>query len=74
MTPSSLTLRLLLVRVTATGDLPAFVYEDKGEHHILMKMVGLLYNLRARTVGINQIKNLFMRHLDVNANKEMNMM
>ena len=74
MTPSSLTLRLLLVRVTATGDSPAFVYEDKGERHILMKMVCLLYNLLARTVGINQIKNLFMRHLDVNANKEMNMM
>ena len=52
----------------------AFVYEDKGERHILMKMVCLLYNLRARTVGINQIKNVFMRHLDVNANNEMNMM
>jgi hypothetical protein len=60
--------------VLATGDSPAFVDEDKGERHILMKMVCLLYNLRARTVGINQNKNVFMRHLDVNANKEMNMM
>jgi hypothetical protein len=51
-----------------------FVYEDTGERRILMKMVCLLYNLRARTVGINQIKNVFMRHLDVNANNEMNMM
>ena len=51
-----------------------FVYEDTGERRILMKMVCLLYNLCARTVGINQIKNVFMRHLDVNANNEMNMM
>jgi hypothetical protein len=51
------------------------VYEDTGERRILMKMVCLLYNLRARTVGrINQIKNVFMRHLGVNANNEMNMM
>jgi hypothetical protein len=50
------------------------VYEDTGERRILMKMVCLLYNLRARTVGINQIKNVFMTHLDVNANNEMNMM
>ena len=51
-----------------------FVYEDTGERCILMKMVCLLYNLRARTVGINQTRNVFMRHLDVNANNEMNMM
>jgi hypothetical protein len=31
-----------------------FVYEDTGEHRILMKIVCLLYNLRARTIGINQ--------------------
>jgi len=51
-----------------------FVYEDTGEHHILMKMVCLLYNLRARTVGIKQIKNVFMKHLNEDANNEMNMM
>jgi hypothetical protein len=51
-----------------------FVYEDTGERRILMKMVCLLYNLRARTVGINQIKNVFIRHLDANANNDMNMM
>ena len=39
-----------------------------------MKMVCFLYNLHARTVRINQIKNVFMRHLDVNTNNEMNMM
>jgi hypothetical protein len=51
-----------------------FVDEDTGEHQILMKMVCLVYNLRARTVRINQIKNMFMIHLNVNANKGMNMM
>jgi hypothetical protein len=51
-----------------------FVYEDTGEHRILMKMVCLLYNLRARTIGINQIKNVFMSHLNVDANNKMNMM
>ena len=51
-----------------------FVYKDTSEHCILMKMVCLLYNLRARTLGINQIKNVFMSHLNVDANNEMNMM
>jgi hypothetical protein len=51
-----------------------FVYEDTGERRILMKMVCLLYNLRARTVGINQIKNVFMKHLNKDANNKMNMM
>ena len=39
-----------------------------------MKMLCPLYNLRARTVGINQIKNVFMKQLDVNANNEFDMM
>ena len=51
-----------------------FVYEDTGEHHILMKMLCLLYNLRACTVGINQIKNVFMKQLDEDANNEFDMM
>jgi len=51
-----------------------FVYEDTSEHRILMKMVCLLYNLCARTIGINRIKNVFMKHLNVDANNEMNMM
>jgi hypothetical protein len=51
-----------------------FVYEDTVEHRILMKMVCLLYNLHARTVGINQIKNVFMKHLSEDANNEFNMM
>jgi hypothetical protein len=51
-----------------------FVYEDTGEHHILMKMVCLLYNLHARTVEINQIISVFMKDLNEDANNEFNMM
>jgi len=51
-----------------------FVYEDTGERHILMKMLCLLYNLRARSVGINQIKNVFMKQLEEDTNNEVGMM
>ncbi len=51
-----------------------FVYEDTGEHRILMKMLCLLYNLRTRSVGINQIKNVFMKQLEEDANNEVGMM
>ena len=51
-----------------------FVYKDTSERRVLMKMVCLLYNLRVRTVGINQIKNVFMKHLNEDANNELNMM
>jgi hypothetical protein len=51
-----------------------FVYEDTGEHRILMKMLCLLYNLRTCSVGINQIKNVFMKQLEEDANNEVGMM
>ena len=51
-----------------------FVYEETGERHIIMKMLCLLYNLRARTIGINQIKNVFMKQLDEDANNEFDML
>ncbi len=51
-----------------------FVYEETGERRIVMKMLCLLYNLRVRTVGINQIKNVFMKQLDEDANNEFDMM
>jgi hypothetical protein len=51
-----------------------FVYEDTGEHQIVMKMICLLYNLCIRTVGINQIKYVFMSHLNVDANNKISMM
>jgi hypothetical protein len=50
-----------------------FVYEENGERRIVMKMICLLYNLRARSVGINQIKNVFMKQLDEDANNEFRM-
>ena len=51
-----------------------FVYEETGERPILMKMICLLYNLRAHFVEINQIKNVFMKRLDEDANTEFGMM
>ena len=50
------------------------MYEEAGERRILMKMICLLYNLCARSVGINQIKNVFMKQLDEDANNEFGMM
>ena len=44
------------------------VYEVYGERRITMKMLLLLYNLRARLVGINQIRNVYMPALNVDAN------
>ena len=40
-----------------------FPFETKGERCIAIKMMVLLYNLCARLVGINQIKNVFMPSL-----------
>ena len=45
-------------------------YEELGERRTMMKMVLLLYNLRARLVGINQIRNVYMPMLEVDANVE----
>jgi hypothetical protein len=42
-------------------------YEDFGERKRVLKMWLLLYNLRARRVGINQIKNTYMTALDLDA-------
>jgi hypothetical protein len=47
-----------------------FVYEERGERRICLKMMVLLYNMRARMVGINQIRNTYMRHLTRDANKD----
>jgi DDE superfamily endonuclease len=46
-----------------------FIYEEYGERAIILKMLLLLYNLRARKVGINQIKNVYMANLTRNANE-----
>ena len=47
-----------------------FIYEEHGEQRIVLKMFVLLYNLRARMVGINQIRNTYMPHLQRNANED----
>ena len=46
-----------------------FIYEENGERKIMQQMLVLLYNLRARKVGINQIRNVYMSALSVNANE-----
>lgn len=47
-----------------------FVYEERGERRITLKMLLLLYNMRARMVGINQIRNTYMPHLIQDANQD----
>jgi hypothetical protein len=47
-----------------------FIYEERGERRLVMKMFVLLYNMRARMVGINQIRNTYMTHLNRNANED----
>jgi hypothetical protein len=36
-----------------------FVYEERGERRLVLKMFVLLYNMRARMVGINKIRNTY---------------
>lgn len=48
-----------------------FPFETRGERRIAIKMMVLIYNLRARMVGINQIKNFFMPALNVDASAYM---
>ncbi len=40
------------------------MYGEGGERHLIMKMMVLLYNLRANIVGINQIQNFYMPNLE----------
>ncbi len=47
-----------------------FVYKERGERRIVLKMFVLLYNMQARMVGINQIKNTYMLHLLCDANED----
>jgi hypothetical protein len=45
------------------------IYEEYGERRVILKVLILLYNLRARKVGINQIKNTYMPALELDANE-----
>ena len=49
-----------------------FVYEERGERRIVLKMMVLLYNMWARMVGINQILNTYMPRLMWDANEDVN--
>lgn len=46
-----------------------FVYEENGEPKLMQMMMIYLYNLRACKVGINQIRNVYMPALNVDANE-----
>jgi hypothetical protein len=46
-----------------------FQYEETGERRLVLKSCILLHNVRARLVGINQIRNVYMPHLQVDANE-----
>ena len=46
-----------------------FRFEEKGERGIMLKMMVLAYNLRARMVGINQIRNVYMPTLKKRARR-----
>ena len=39
------------------------IYEERGERKLILKFVVLLYNYRARKVGLNQILNTYMPEL-----------
>lgn len=45
-----------------------FIYEEKGERELALHSMLLLYNLRTRMVGINQIHNYYMPYLATEGN------
>ena len=45
-----------------------FYYEENGERRVMLKFITLLYNYRARKVGLNQILNTYMPELSRDAN------
>ena len=36
------------------------IYEECGERALILKLIILVYNFRVNTVGINQIRNVYM--------------
>ncbi len=44
------------------------LYEERGERKLLLLSLFLIYNIRTRMVGINQILNVYMPYLNRNAN------
>ena len=39
------------------------IYKEKGERKVILKFIVLLYNYRARKVGLNHILNTYMPEL-----------
>ena len=39
------------------------IYEERGERAVVLKIIARLNNIRARLVGISQIKSVFMPNL-----------
>ena len=50
-----------------------FYYEERGERGVIIEMVIRLFNIRARLVGISQIRSAFMPNLALSANAQFNM-
>ncbi len=46
------------------------IFETHGERRVTLTMMILLYNLRAKAVGINQLKSVYTAPLDCDANIE----
>ena len=42
-------------------------YEEVGERRVILRLIVLLYNFRASTVGFNQIQTTYMPQLHQNA-------
>lgn len=45
-----------------------FPYGERGERKIMLLCIVLLFNVRTRLVGLNQILSTFMPHMSVEAN------
>ena len=45
-----------------------FIYEERGERALMLRLVVLIYNYRVNTVGINQIRNIYMPWLEEDSN------
>ncbi len=47
-----------------------FHYKERGEQQLVLKMMALPFNMRAQMVGIYQLCNTYMRHLEQDANQD----
>ena len=45
-----------------------FIYEERGERALMLRLVVLIYNYRVNTVGVNQIRNIYMPWLEEDSN------